>query len=32
MGEPFNCRTWLKLAVGALQKAAILALPLHGGN
>ncbi|KAL2256902.1 hypothetical protein VTK26DRAFT_952 [Humicola hyalothermophila] len=28
-GEPFNCRTWLKLAVGALQKAGILDLPLH---
>ncbi|SPQ20431.1 d85bf281-b71e-4c31-bc72-72993c8368d1 [Thermothielavioides terrestris] len=28
-GEPFNCRTWLKLAVAALQKAGILNLPLH---
>ncbi|AEO71212.1 uncharacterized protein THITE_2123382 [Thermothielavioides terrestris NRRL 8126] len=31
-GEPFNCRTWLKLAVAALQKAGILNLPLHVGK
>jgi hypothetical protein len=31
-GEPFNCRTWLKLAIGALQRAGILGLPLHAGK
>lgn len=30
-GEPFNCRTWLKLAVSALQKAGVLRLPMHVG-
>ncbi|KAK4130636.1 hypothetical protein BT67DRAFT_445447 [Trichocladium antarcticum] len=28
-GEPFNCRTWLKLAIGVLQRAGIIGLPLH---
>ncbi|KAJ4306268.1 hypothetical protein N0V88_001066 [Collariella sp. IMI 366227] len=32
IGEPFNCRTWLKLAVGALQKEGFLELPLHIGE
>lgn len=31
-GEPFNCRMWLKLAVGALQKEGVLDLPLHIGE
>lgn len=31
-GEPFNCRTWLKLAIGALQRAGILSLPQHAGE
>lgn len=31
-GEPFNCRTWLKLAIGVLQRAGIIGLPLHVGE
>ncbi|KAK4239349.1 hypothetical protein C8A03DRAFT_32605 [Achaetomium macrosporum] len=31
-GEPFNCRTWLKLVISVLQKEVILELPLHVGK